>query len=63
MWTALLGALKSKTIWASLILALVGALSDAAQQAVAANPGTALSGIAALFAALRVWTTSALSDK
>lgn len=59
----ILGALKSKTIWASIAVILLGALAQPVQDYIAAHPGIASTLVGALFAVLRGITNGSLADK
>ena len=60
---AIVGALKSKTIWMAVVALLLSNLVDPVQLWIAAHPGLAGTIVAAVFAALRGVTASSLSDK
>ena len=60
---SLFGALKSKTIWASVGVAVLGVLVPPVNVWIAANPGTAATAVSVLMAVLRTMTTTSLSNK
>lgn len=60
---AILGALKSKTIWFSVATILLGALVAPVQAWISAHPGLAATVVGAMFAALRGMTSTSLSEK
>ena len=60
---SLLGALKSKTVWAGVGTAVLGQLFPVVNGWVATNPGTASTAVGALMIVLRAMTTSSLSGK
>ena len=60
---SLLGALKSKTVWAGVATAVAGQLFPVVDVWVAANPGTASSVVGLLMIVLRTFTNKALADK
>lgn len=60
---SLLGAFKSKTVWAGVATAVAGQLFPVVDVWVAANPSTASALVGALMVILRAVTTSSLSDK
>lgn len=60
---AILGALKSKTMWAALALVVFGTLAEPVNAWISANPGIASTVIGAVFAALRAFTTQSLPAK
>jgi len=60
---SLLGALKSKTVWAAVGTAVLGALVPPVNAWIAANPGTASSVVSLVMVVLRTMTTTSLADK
>ena len=60
---SLFGAFKSKTIWASVGVAVLGVLVPPVNAWIAANPGTAATAVSVLMAVLRTMTTTSLSNK
>lgn len=60
---AILGAIKSKTMWAAVGLAALGELAGPVQDWITNHPGLAATLIGAVFAALRVYTTQSLAEK
>jgi hypothetical protein len=60
---SLLGALKSKTVWAGVATAVAGQLFPVVDGWVAANPSTASTLIGALMVVLRIFTSKSLADK
>lgn len=60
---AILGALKSKTMWAGIITIVVTAVSQPVQDYITAHPGTAgtIAGLALMI--LRTFTTQSLASK
>lgn len=60
---SLLGALKSKTVWAGVTTAVAGQLFPVVDVWVAANPSTASALIGAVMVLLRAFTNKALADK
>lgn len=60
---AILGSLKSRTMWAALALVVLGTVADPVQAWISANPGLASVVIGAVFAALRAFTTESLKAK
>ena len=59
----ILGSLKSKTVWAAVGTALLGALSPPVTAWIAANPSTASVVVGTLFTVLRGMTNKSLADK
>ena len=60
---SLLGAFKSKTIWASVGVAVFGVLVPPVNAWIAANPGTASTVVSVVMAVLRTMTTTSLANK
>lgn len=60
---SLLGALKSKTVWAGVATAVAGQLFPVVNVWVATNPGTASTVVGALMVVLRTITNKSLADK
>lgn len=60
---SLLGALKSKTVWAGVATAVLGQIFPAVDVWVATNPSTAASLVGGLMIVLRAVTTKALNQK
>lgn len=60
---SLLGALKSKTVWAGVATAVAGQLFPVVDVWVAANPSTSATLVGGLMVILRMVTTSSLADK
>ncbi len=60
---SLLGAFKSKTVWAGVATALAGQLFPVVDVWVATNPGTASTLVGLVMIALRAFTNKALADK
>jgi len=60
---SLLGALKSKTVWAAVGTAVLGVLVPPVNAWIAANPGTASSVVSLVMVVLRTMTTTSLANK
>lgn len=60
---AIIGALKSKTMWAAVALIVLGTVADPVQAWISTHPGLASTVIGAVFAALRAFTTQSLPEK
>ena len=60
---AILGALKSRTMWAALATVVLGTLVVPVQAWITAHPGPAAAVVGVVFAALRTMTTTSLADK
>jgi heme O synthase-like polyprenyltransferase len=60
---SLLGALKSKTVWAGVATAVAGQLFPVVDGWVATNPSKASAAVGLLMIVLRTVTTTSLSDK
>lgn len=59
----ILGALKSKTIWAAIATIILGALVDPVQAWIGTHPGIAATVVGAVFAFLRTLTNGSLAAK
>lgn len=60
---AIVGALKSKTMWFAVLGILLSTLAAPVQEWIAANPGIAGALVSSIFAVLRMLTTTSLSAK
>jgi hypothetical protein len=60
---AILGALKSKTVWVGVLTVIVTAIADPVQAWISAHPGATADLFGALMVGLRSITTSSLSAK
>lgn len=60
---SLLGALKSKTVWAGVATAVAGQLLPVVNGWIATNPGTASTVAGAAMVVLRAMTTNSLANK
>lgn len=60
---AILGALKSKTMWFALATVVLGTVVDPVQAWIVAHPGFASSLIGVVFGFLRTFTTQSLTEK
>ena len=59
----IIGALKSKTIWVSILTILLGALADPVQAWISAHPGGAATVVGLVMAGLRLVTNQSLAAK
>jgi len=60
---SLIGALKSRTVWAAVGTAVLGALVPPVNAWIAANPGTASTVVSMVMVVLRTMTTKSLAEK